>query len=59
MEYTCGVCRMKVPRDLLVFKDHTEAHIADEIKKNHPEWVEADGVCRKCLAHFKKAMKGE
>ena len=50
---------MNVPRDLLVFKRHTEGHIADEIKKSHPEWAEEDGVCRKCLAHFKKAIRGE
>lgn len=59
MEYTCPVCSQSVERELLVFIDHTEQHIVDEIKKKHPEWVGKNGVCRKCLDHFRQMMKGK
>ena len=26
----------------------------DQIKKDHPEWVEADGLCPKCLEYYMK-----
>lgn len=29
-----------------------ESYVIQEIKARHPEWVEADGNCPKCLAHF-------
>ena len=58
MEYTCPTCGKKVDRDLMIFIGHTEEHIADEIKKTHPEWKEEKGVCKKCLEYFKKEIKG-
>ena len=30
-----------------------EASVLAMIKKNNPEWVEADGSCQKCVAHYK------
>ena len=59
MEYKCSVCSDQVKGDLLVFINHTEGHIVDEIKAKHPEWVEADGICQKCVDYFKGQMKGE
>ncbi len=46
-----------MPRDIDVVYPHTEGHIADEIKKKHPEWAEANGVCGKCYEHYKNQMK--
>ena len=54
--YTCPVCDAKVPRDLLLYIDHTEMHIIDEIKRLHPEWVEANGVCNKCFEYYDKQL---
>lgn len=59
MEYKCSVCDEKVKGDLLVYINHTEGHILDEIKSNHPEWVEDDGICQKCVDYYKKQMKGD
>ena len=58
MEYKCSLCHKKVDGDLLVFTNHTEEHIFDEIKSTHPEWVGDDGVCQKCVEYFKGQMKG-
>ena len=58
MEYKCSVCSESIDGDLLVYVDHTEQHIMDEIKLNHPDWVENDGICQKCVDYYKKQMKG-
>ena len=58
MEYKCSVCNAKVKGDLLVYIDHTEQHIMDEIKARHPDWVEQGGLCRKCVDYYKKQIKG-
>ncbi len=43
--YTCPTCGESVERDLLVFLHHTDQHIIEAIKKDHPEWVKDDGTC--------------
>ena len=58
MDYQCSVCDEKVKGGLLVYIDHTEKHIVDEIKAKHPEWAEKDGICPKCVDYFKEQMKG-
>lgn len=58
MEYVCPVCGKPVSEDLHQYVDHTEKHIIDIIKKKHPEWIEQDGLCHKCLKYYKKEMKG-
>jgi hypothetical protein len=44
-------------RDLSLFMEHTDKHIADEVMKRHPNWVTKEGFCPKCLEYFKKAMR--
>ena len=46
-------------RNLILFLDHTEQHIIDQIKEAHPEWVQADGVCQPCADYYKKELRGE
>lgn len=58
MTYQCSLCHKEVEGDLLEYIDHTEKHIIDEIKSTHPEWVEGDGVCHKCVEYFKNQLKG-
>ena len=59
MDYRCPVCQKNVGVDLQSFVDHTEGHIVDIIKKDHPDWVRKDGVCKKCLEYYHKQMKGQ
>ena len=58
MAYICAVCGDSASEELQQYIDHTERHIIDIIKKKHPEWVEKDGLCRKCLDYYKKEIKG-
>ncbi|MCM8776575.1 MAG: hypothetical protein NC930_09560 [Candidatus Omnitrophica bacterium] len=58
-EYICPVCRQKIPRDLTVFLNHANQHIIQAVKKEHPDWVEKDGLCPKCTEYYERAKKGE
>jgi hypothetical protein len=55
--YKCPICQQETPRDLVIFLDHTDQHIIDEIKKQYPEWVNSDGMCQKCAEHYKGQFK--
>jgi len=57
--YTCPLCQKKLERDLVLFTDHTNDHIIEAIKKDHPEWVQADGVCEPCTEYYKMQLSGE
>ncbi len=30
-----------------------EQYVLDLIKREHPEWIEKNGACRKCIEHYK------
>ena len=59
MKYKCDVCGKSVEGDLLVYINHTEKHIIEEIQSVHPEWIHEDGVCHKCIDYYRKQMKGD
>ena len=59
MSYKCSVCRQEVEQALVVFTQHTEAHIVDAIKERHPEWASNDGVCQRCVDYYKGQIQGE
>jgi 5-methylcytosine-specific restriction endonuclease McrA len=59
MVHTCSVCGEKIEGGVTAFIDHTEAHIISRIKETHPDWVEDDGLCARCLDYFRKQLKGE
>ena len=58
MDYLCSVCQRKVSGDLIYFKDHTEKHIIELVKHDHPDWVERDGICRQCVDYYRKELEG-
>lgn len=59
MEYKCSVCGETIKEGMEVFLTHTDKHVVDIIKEKHPQWVDADGVCHKCVEYYKKQMKGD
>lgn len=59
MNYRCPVCGKDIKTGPAVYISHTEGHIADMIKKKHPQWAEKDGLCGKCLAHYRREMRGD
>ena len=42
-DFVCPTCGNKMARDLAVIMLHTD-----------PDWVEADGICKRCYEHYKK-----
>ena len=58
-EFICPTCGEKMPRDLGFILPHTEKHIVDVIKTEHPSWVEGNGICKKCYEYYKKQMHSE
>ena len=58
MNFECPVCGEIIPYDLKVIMPHTEKHIVDVIKKRNPNWVEDDGICKKCFVYYKEQMRG-
>jgi len=56
MQYICPTCGKSIPRELLFIIPHTEEHIIDEIKKKHPDWIEKDGICKRCYEYFRKQL---
>ena len=59
MVYKCSVCGEDVADDLLVYINHTEQHIIDEIRANHPDWAGKDGLCKKCVEYYRGQMQGD
>ncbi len=58
MEYQCSVCKQKVMGDMIVYMDHTQKHIIDLVKHDHPDWVEQDGICQQCVSYYEQELKG-
>jgi hypothetical protein len=57
MTFVCPTCGKTMERELLVIIPHTESHIVDVIKRDHPNWVEQDGICKKCYAYYKGQLR--
>jgi hypothetical protein len=58
-DFICPICEIKMLRDLSIIVPHTENHIIDVIKKQHPEWTESKGICEKCYKYYRKQLRGE
>ena len=59
MSYQCPLCHQSIDHDVKAYIDHTEQHIVDMIKADHPDWESGDGSCEKCLEYYRKQMRGE
>ena len=58
MEYICAACQQKVTGDMIMYLDHTDQHIIDLLKNDHPEWVEKEGICKQCVEYYQQELKG-
>ena len=58
MSYKCTACGALMETDLVKFTEHTEQHIVDLVKHDHPEWVEDDGLCKKCYEYYRAEIQG-
>lgn len=57
--YQCPMCGRNMDRNLILFLDHTNQHVIDQIKKKYPEWVAEDGICKPCADYYTLQLKGE
>ncbi len=59
VDFVCPTCGKSISRDLLTVIPHTETHIVDVIKQKHPDWVEENGICKRCYEHYKAQLRKE
>lgn len=45
----CPLCREEADELHYEF----EQYVLDVIKKEHPEWVESDGTCPRCMDYYR------
>ncbi len=53
MKKHCTLCD-ELTDDLYLVAEH---YVLSIIKEEHPEWVEQDGACKKCLEHYQALDK--
>ena len=58
MEYICTACGKKIGGDMMVYLEHTDVHIIELVKHDHPSWVEKDGICQQCVEYYQKELRG-
>ena len=58
MDYVCSVCKQHVNGDMILYMDHTQKHIMDLVKHDHPDWTEKDGICQQCVKYYEDELKG-
>lgn len=50
----CKVCGRYTKEEIADVCTTAYEYIIERIKKDHPEWVEKDGACPKCLEYYKR-----
>jgi hypothetical protein len=58
MEYVCSVCQQRIQGEPILLKEHTDKHIIDLLKHDHPEWVEDNGLCPRCAEYYRSEIAG-
>ena len=51
--YTCALCGSLVNEEFRTLHEDAEQWLLNRIKRQHPEWVSADGACGRCIEAFK------
>lgn len=57
-KYPCPICGDPVDEELMYLHFERERWLVKRIQAEHPEWVETDGACPKCIKAF-KTMEAE
>jgi hypothetical protein len=64
-EFKCPICGDIVPmKELLTHataddERFKEGKVIARIKQDHPEWLEADGACPKCIEYYRRTLGAE
>ncbi len=57
MEKKCPICNKLVQENIVKVCEEAEDWILQSIKRAHPDWVEKDGSCSRCLIYYKDLGK--
>jgi len=58
-QFVCPTCGKKISKDLQEILRHAESEIIEEIKKEHKDWIDKDGICDKCYLYYKSQLKNK
>jgi len=50
----CPVCKKETDAKIVDVCTTAYKYVMDKIREEHPEWVEKDGACPKCVECYKK-----
>jgi hypothetical protein len=53
MKKTCPICKKTVDENVVQMCTEAEDWILESIRRHHPDWVEKDGSCSKCLEQYR------
>lgn len=56
--YICSVCRNEVPAIIRPIHGVAKARWLERIKRDHPEWPEADGACPRRIDEHRATLRG-
>jgi hypothetical protein len=59
MDFSCPICKQTIPYELKAVMSHQDEHVVEQIKKNHPDWAQDDGICRKCYDYYKSQVRSQ
>lgn len=54
--YYCPVCQSVVKEPLRPIHEVAEEWVISHIKAAHPEWIESNGACPKCIQFFRSRL---
>jgi len=57
MKYKCQICDREIDDYASLAHIKAEEYLIDLIKRDHPEWKEKNGTCKKCIEYYKKLVK--
>lgn len=50
----CPVCKKETDANMIDICNSAYKYVMERIKARHPEWLEKDGACPKCVEYYKK-----
>ncbi|HNX81623.1 MAG TPA: hypothetical protein PKL77_05705 [Candidatus Omnitrophota bacterium] len=57
MKYRCQICERDIDDFASISHIKAEEYIIELIRRDHPEWKETAGTCKKCLEYYRKLVK--
>jgi hypothetical protein len=48
----CSICGEPIQNETRELHSLAENWLIEQIKKDHPDWVESDGLCPKCIEYY-------